>query len=50
MSQKSQSKLLLEGIPKDLKLTFKAACARAGKSMKSVIIKFMNDFAKSQRS
>lgn len=39
-------KLLIEGIPDKVKMTFKAACAKRGVSMKAAILKFMKDFSR----
>lgn len=37
--------LLVQGIPEDTKLAFKAACARVGETMRDVIIKIMREYA-----
>lgn len=41
---KGEKPLLIQGIPKRLKSAFKAACAKKGTTMKTVIIQFMKDF------
>lgn len=38
--------LFVEGVPKDLRLQFKSACAKKGKSMKDVIIRLMRRYAR----
>lgn len=37
--------LFVEGIPKDTKAAFKAACARRGETMRDVLIRLIRDYA-----
>jgi|KBSSwiStaDraftv2_1062776.scaffolds.fasta_scaffold711930_2 hypothetical protein len=38
--------LLIQGIPIKVKASFKAACAKQGKTMKQIVILFMQEFVK----
>jgi len=38
--------MLIEGIPRELRNQFKAECAKCERSMKDVLIEFMEDYTK----
>ena len=38
--------LLIQGVPKKVKVSFKAACAKQGKTMKQIVIQLMQEFVK----